>query len=212
MMRHSRILPALALLTGAALAGCSGTPDDGRSGTDATRDALPADHPPIQGAAAPGRAGGPPVVVKETLEAGGYTYALVESGGEEMWSAGPTTELAVGDTVYLTDPMPMRNFHSNTLDRDFDAILFVGGFAAADEAPPPPQGTAGEVLHSGGYTYVQVEMDDGTSQWMAGPRTAMEEGDVVSWSGGMPMTDFTSSTLERTFEEILFVDGLRVVN
>ena len=210
MMRHRRILSAFAIFAGAALAGCSGTSEDAPA-TDAPQGAMPADHPPIQGMSS-GQVTGPPVEVVETMEAAGYTYALMESEGEQMWTAGPTTELAVGDSVVLMDPMPMRNFHSNTLDRDFDAILFVSGFVAPGELPDAPRGTASEVMHSGGYTYVQVEMEDGVMHWLAGPQIGMAEGDMVSWTGGMTMTDFTSSTLERTFEEILFVDGLQVVN
>lgn len=91
---------------------------------------LPADHPPI--GTAPGVASAPadaPTgLVKETMDSGGYTYALLDIDGEEIWAAGPPTELEVDDRVALAGAMGMENFTAASLERTFDRILFVSGF------------------------------------------------------------------------------------
>jgi hypothetical protein len=91
---------------------------------------LPGDHPPIDGGqAAPAPAANSPVgTVKETMNSAGYTYALLEIDGEEIWSAGPVTALDVGDEVAVANPMGMSNFTASSLDRTFDQILFVSAF------------------------------------------------------------------------------------
>jgi hypothetical protein len=62
------------------------------------------------------------------MDSGGYTYALLEIDGDEIWTAGPPTELAEGDRVALAGAMGMENFTAASLDRTFDRILFVSGF------------------------------------------------------------------------------------
>jgi hypothetical protein len=146
------------------------------------------------------------------MDSGGYTYARVAIGEDEMWAAGPQTQLAVGDTVSLTGPMPMSNFTSNTLDRTFEVILFVDAFTpGAPPATPAPQGTVIQAIDAAGYTYMEVDVD-GASIWLAGPQTVVAEGDVVTWVDEMPMRGFTSTTLNRTFEEILFVGKVVVTH
>jgi hypothetical protein len=92
--------------------------------------ALPADHPPL--GTAPGATaapeGAPEAVVKEVMRSGGYTYALLEMDGGEIWSAGPITELEEGDRVALVGTMGMENFRAASLDRTFDRLLFVSGY------------------------------------------------------------------------------------
>lgn len=196
--------PASSLLLGLLLAACSGSQD-----TDPSSGSLPADHPPISAAATTGP-GGPGAVVLETMDSGGYTYARVAIGEDEMWAAGPQTQLAVGDTVSLKGPMPMSNFTSSTLDRTFEVILFVDAFTpGAPPAAPGRQGTVIQAMDAAGYTYLEVDVD-GASVWLAGPQTALGEGDVVTWTDEMPMRGFTSTTLNRTFDEILFVNELVV--
>jgi len=67
-----------------------------------------------------------------------------------------------------------------------------------------------ETMNSGGYTYVLV--DDGTKKtWAAGPPSTVAVGDQVIVANGMPMHDFTSKTLGRTFDVIYFAPGIQVV-
>lgn len=78
-------------------------------------------------------------------------------------------------------------------------------------APVPPgmvRGTVLETMNSGGYTY--AFLDTGQDQrWVAALETPVAVGDVVLTDAGMIMTDFRSSTLDRTFEVVYFVSGLQ---
>jgi hypothetical protein len=64
--------------------------------------------------------------VLETMNSGGYTYVRVDSGRGEIWAATPEFSVQAGDEVAVPRGMPMRDFQSNTLNRTFDLIYFVG--------------------------------------------------------------------------------------
>lgn len=79
---------------------------------------------------------------------------------------------------------------------------------AATQAPvSAAKGPVVETMDSGGYTYVCVE-SQGQKRWAAIPATQVKLGDVVEIAGGMEMKNFTSSSLNRTFETIIFSPGL----
>ncbi len=63
--------------------------------------------------------------VLETMNAGGYTYVLMEAGEEKRWVAGREIPVQVGDVVQSTQGMPMANFESKSLNRTFDIVYFV---------------------------------------------------------------------------------------
>jgi hypothetical protein len=66
-----------------------------------------------------------------------------------------------------------------------------------------------ETMNSGGYTYVQV--DTGSEKiWAASPEFPVKVGDPVVIPEGMPMYDFRSTTLNRTFEVVYFVPAISV--
>ena len=74
--------------------------------------------------------------VVETMNAGQYTYVQVDDGTKKIWAAAPQFAVAVGDKVVVPEGMPMREFHSQTLDKTFELVYFVssiqvvGGAAA----------------------------------------------------------------------------------
>ena len=51
---------------------------------------------------------------------------------------------------------------------------------------------------------MQVETD-GKEKWIAATMMNVKRHDTVSWTDAAVMTNFTSSTLRKTFDEILFV-------
>jgi hypothetical protein len=65
--------------------------------------------------------------VLETMDAGGYTYARIESEGKTIWLAMPTTKLKVGQDATFNPGQEMRNFKSEALKRTFDKIIFTNG-------------------------------------------------------------------------------------
>lgn len=64
-----------------------------------------------------------------------------------------------------------------------------------------------ETMDAAGYTYLNVETDQG-SKWIAVSQTPVEVGEEVTYMDGMVMQNFTSQSLDRTFPEIIFSSGL----
>ncbi len=66
-----------------------------------------------------------------------------------------------------------------------------------------------ETMNSGGYTYVRV--DTGSEKiWAATTEFSVKVGDPVVIPAGMPMANFHSPTLNRTFEVVYFVPAISV--
>lgn len=86
--------------------------------------------------------------VTETMNAGGYTYVLVDTGEEQVWAAGPQQTMEIGTRVVISKAMPMQGFRSETLERTFDVLYFVGGFEPEGDHEHPaseanPHGSTG---------------------------------------------------------------------
>ncbi len=79
--------------------------------------------------------------VVETMNSAGYTYVQVDTGPEKIWAAAPEFQVKVGDSVAVPEGMAMPNYHSKTLNRDFDLVYFVpavmvGGMEAMMASAP----------------------------------------------------------------------------
>lgn len=70
-------------------------------------------------------------------------------------------------------------------------------------------GTVTETMDAAGYTYVQVDTGSETF-WAAAPQFSVKVGDDVVVPEGMPMPDYHSKTLDRTFEMVYFVPTVMV--
>jgi len=66
--------------------------------------------------------------VTDVIDVTGYTYAEVDTGTEKLWAAGPPTALKTGDMVSFSAQMPMQNFHSKSIGRDFPVIYFINSY------------------------------------------------------------------------------------
>ena len=78
--------------------------------------------------------------------------------------------------------------------------------AALPAHAAPLAGTVVETIDSGGYTYVQIKTGE-ASVWAAGPTTPLTKGAAITIDDGMPMVNFHSSSLDRTFDKLYFVNG-----
>jgi hypothetical protein len=61
--------------------------------------------------------------VAETMESGGYVYVRLQE--DDSWLASSPIPVSVGDTVVFKGGALMKDFHSRTLNRDFEFIQFV---------------------------------------------------------------------------------------
>lgn len=76
--------------------------------------------------------------VLETKDAADYTYLNVQTNEDTVWVAIPATTIKVGEEVTYRQGMVMNNFHSKTLNRTFESIIFSPGLVMGAPASPSP--------------------------------------------------------------------------
>ncbi|MDD2852868.1 MAG: hypothetical protein PHY09_13335 [Desulfuromonadaceae bacterium] len=69
------------------------------------------------------------------------------------------------------------------------------------------EGKVVETMNAAGYTYIHLEKD-GKNGWVAVPPVQVAVGQEIKVRPGMEMGQFTSRSLNRTFDNILFSAGL----
>jgi hypothetical protein len=92
-------------------------------------------------------AGGFTGTALETIKADRYTYVQVDIGTEKIWTATPNFRGKVGDTVVVPKGLAMQNFHSKTLERDFEVVYFVGAITVAGNDQGPTQMARTSFMH-----------------------------------------------------------------
>lgn len=76
---------------------------------------------------------------------------------------------------------------------------------------PTARGRVVETMDSGGYTYVRVQPADGKELWAASTELPVKVGDQVVVDIGMPMENYESASLKRTFDLVYFSEKIEVV-
>ena len=87
-----------------------------------------------------------------------------------------------------------------------------GGQAA--NAPAGMPGNEGKVLSTldaPGYTYMELANTE-KRFWIAAPTTRVKVGDRIRFEQSLVMKNFNSKTLNRTFDQIIFVNSATIVN
>mgnify|MGYP006928184580 CR=1 FL=1 len=151
-------------------------------------------------------------IVRNVTQAGGYSYIETDINGSLFWIATAITAVKPEDKISWNDYAIMSNFKSKALNKTFDQILFVDRIQSASLKPASggTQGTVIEAMSAAGYTYIQVKEGD-NNIWLAAPQTTLNNGDIISWSGGAPMQNFTSKSLGKTFDTIYFVGAVNQI-
>ncbi|MHC4432244.1 MAG: hypothetical protein ACYTBS_10425 [Planctomycetota bacterium] len=78
-------------------------------------------------------------VVQEVLQATSYTYLKVKEGDRDVWIAVAKRDTKVGETIYFSASLEMKDFESKDLQRKFDSIYFVDRVTSGE---PRGAGTA----------------------------------------------------------------------
>jgi hypothetical protein len=78
--------------------------------------------------------------------------------------------------------------------------------ANTTQADTSLSGKVVETMNAGGYTYVALEKN-GQKTWVAIPASVIKVGQEMTFQPGMEMKNFTSKTLNRTFDSIIFSGG-----
>ena len=227
----------LAVAASVGLAACSKKEEAPAPAAEAPQAAAPASAP-VAGQAATPNSG---KVVQLEQGGGYTYAQVETAAGQKVWIAGGHIDVKPGDTVQWGDSAVMTNFNAKSLGRVFDEILFVNAWGPAggattgvaphgvqpgQQAPMPHAEVAPSAAHAaaaaqsvgvvksaanaGGYSYLEVEQN-GATLWVAAPETQVKAGDKVSWDNGMVMRNFKSSSLDRTFGEIVFAGAVRVI-
>ncbi len=92
-------------------------------------------------------------IIKETMNASGYTYMLLSASGKDIWVAIPETTVKNGAEVNYYEGMEMKDFNSKTLNRTFSSIIFSSGIAGAttakaEQVATPKQGDSNDSFAS----------------------------------------------------------------
>lgn len=77
-------------------------------------------------------------------------------------------------------------------------------FAGQSAISSNVQGKVRDVIDVASYTYAEVELEN-TTVWAAAPTTKLKIGSIIAFSTEMPMEDFHSDSINKTFPLIYFV-------
>jgi hypothetical protein len=77
----------------------------------------------------------------------------------------------------------------------------------APRSTDPISGKVLETMGNGGYTYVNLQKENGDKVWVAVMDTPVVVGSQMSFKPGIVMSNFESKGLNRTFESVVFSDG-----
>ena len=80
--------------------------------------------------------------ITETMNAVGYTYMNIATEQGPVWVAIPETEVKQGDKISCSPGMEMKQFHSKSLDRTFETIIFSEGISGSLSASPHRKASA----------------------------------------------------------------------
>lgn len=74
---------------------------------------------------------------------------------------------------------------------------------------PNNEGKVISFMDTTGYTYMELE-NGGKVFWIAAPTTKVNKGDHIRFIESMAMHNFTSKTLNRTFDRVIFVSSTMI--
>jgi len=138
----------------------------------------------------------------------GFTMGLAAcSGGEQTQAPAQTQTTAAQTAPSNSQTNAAADPHANV-----QSVMQTTTAAqpmqdsASDRYQLPKNGKVIKAMHAAGYTYMQLEKD-GKEFWIASTMMNVKKDDHVRWADAAVMKNFTSSTLHRTFDEILFVSN-----
>ena len=114
--------------------------------------------------------------VVETMDSGGYTYVRLEENNR--WVASRTFTVSIGDNVTYADAAEMGDFHSRSLDRTFENILFTQSLAVVK--PFDAQAHANAAASATMSDQLGIAKSTASAAPEAGEITPMEGGKTIA--------------------------------
>jgi len=111
------------------------------------------------------------------------------------------TSLILVLSLFLWHLLPASSFAQNSDPGT------VEGEKASGITMQTVSGKVVKTMNSGGYTYALVD-EGGATTWVALPKSNIAVGNEITCKPGMVMNNFSSSTLNTTFDHIVFSNGI----
>jgi len=146
--------------------------------------------PAAQAQAPAAKAAGISGSVVETMNSAGYTYVQVDDGQKKIWAAAPEFSVAVGDNVIVPDGMPMNNYHSKSLDRDFEVVYFVDKILN----PNAPAAVSTDAAMPEGHPNTQVA---------AAATAAVDLSGITKATGGKTVAEVNAGKADLSGKEVI---------
>ena len=78
---------------------------------------------------------------------------------------------------------------------------------------PTQKATVVQTIDADVYTYIEAKGDDGKTVWMALPKISVQKGAKIEYpTSAYVVKNFSSKTLKKTFDSILFLQGINIIN
>lgn len=133
--------------------------------------------------------------LNKTFEEITFSPGLVTNGKPKL----PAEQKPMGEKPKTGHEQPAKAASPQQKDHGMNAQPAPGMTAIS--------GKVVESLDSGGYTYVLLE-NEGKKAWAAMPATPVKVGQQLTLQPGMKMDKFTSKSLNRTFDSVIFSGGI----
>jgi hypothetical protein len=116
---------------------------------------------------------------------------------------GEATQAQPGSEAAMNLPAGHKAVDMKTKPRGMAAMM---NTSAGGETTGSLSGKVVETMDAGGYTYINLEKD-GKQTWAAVPTMQATVGEEMELQPGAVMTNFTSKSLNKTFERVVFSGG-----
>ncbi len=97
----------------------------------------------------------------EAINSGSYSYIKLIEDGKEFWAAVSAQPIEIGANYYYKDAFEMQDFHSKSLNRDFESIWFINEFYSENPAITNTVNTPTEKPASGNSENMELEAPAG---------------------------------------------------
>jgi hypothetical protein len=112
-----------------------------------------------------------------------------------------TAQLAVAFLIGIASLNPLHALAEKAGGNSANAAAGIAG----------NEGKVLSTLDAPGYTYMELANTE-KKFWIAAPTTRVKVGDRVRFEQSLVMKNFNSKTLNRTFDQIIFVNSATVIN
>lgn len=104
--------------------------------------------------------------------------------------------------------LPVAGHGADAVKPVHPAISSARPEAVKPQVQTPVTGKVMQTMNGGGYSYILLKKASGDKVWLAVPQTNVELGATLTFKPGMEMADLQSKSLNRTFNKIIFSEGL----